>query len=82
MKFVVEINDKALLLTSEQLEVIADIVNDCEYIRKEYKKHPENGTYYYEHTLDRVEQEVMKVSVLPEARYNELKFFTAAKTAG
>ena len=82
MRLIVNINDKDMLLTAEQLEAIANILNECEYIRKEYKKHPENGTYYYEHTLDRVEQEVMKVSVLPEARYNELKFFTAAKTAG
>ena len=82
MRLIININDKDMLLTPEQLEAIANILNDCEYIRKEYKKHPEKGEYYYEHTLDRVEQEVMKVSVMPEAQYNALKFFTAAKIAG
>jgi len=82
MRLIVNINDKDMLLTPEQLEAIADILNECEYIRREYKKKPDSSEYFYENTLDRVEQDVLKVSVMPEAQYNALKFFTAAKIAG
>lgn len=82
MKLILNINDKDVLLTPEQLEAISDIFAECEYVKREYKKNPDSGEYYYESTLDRIETDVMKVTVMPESRYNELKFFTAAKTAG
>lgn len=82
MRLTLRINDNDVVLTAEQAEVIMDIVAECDFIEQHYKKKPDSSEYGYTYTLERTNKETFKMQALPEARYNELKFFTAAQTAG
>ena len=82
MKLTLSVNGHDVVLTSEQAEAIMDILSECDYIESNYKKKPDSSEYHYEYTLSRTDKDTFKMTALPEARYNELKFFTAAKTAG
>lgn len=81
MKLSIRINDQDVILSTEQAEVVFAVLANAEYVKSEYKRKEDQSGYYYEYTLERTDKDVFRATVMPEDRYNELKFFTAAKQA-
>ena len=78
MRLSIRINDQDVVLDAKQAEVVFSVLAQAEYIKPGYKRKEDQSDYYFEYTLERTDKDVFRVTVIPEDRYNELKFFTAA----
>lgn len=76
MKFIVQINGRDFLFSSEQLDTFTAMLDGMEYIDSKYKRN-DKGESYYEKSLATDDDYRLNAAVLTEAAYNKLKFFSA-----
>ncbi len=76
MKLILNINDKAMLLTYEQMEAVTSILADSTTVAREYMGGNVPEAERYKTLLVPTDLGELKVSVMDDARYESLKLIT------
>lgn len=78
MKFVMEINNVKIVLTTEQLEAITTALDGCEYLENKYLGNNlgVNGSNYLELLSPVVMRDLLKVGVMSDVDHEAKTFVT------